>query len=214
MFRAIVCCEESQAVCIEFRRLGIECYSNDLKPCTGGFPLWHIQGDAFWAIKQMHFHLMIAHPPCTHIAVSGAKHFREKIRDGRFKDGMKLFMKFTQTYIKHTCLENPVGVMSDVYQKPTQIIQPFYFGDNAQKTTCLWLKNLPPLFHQKEPDLFSQNVTHVDKGEFLEYGGKKIPKWYAEIPSDKNRGTMRSKTFKGIAMAMADQWTDYLQNKY
>src|SRR5687768_2417096 len=118
--KGIICCEESQAVTKEFRRLGIEVYSNDLKDCSGGHPEWHIKGDAFDAIKQVDPLFMIAHPPCTHIAVSGSKHFKQKLRDGRQQEGIALFMKFTRTGIKHTCLENPISIMSEIYKKPTQ----------------------------------------------------------------------------------------------
>lgn len=210
----IIGCEESQTVCKEFRKLGVNAFSNDLKQCSGGHNEWHIQGDFFKAIKLLDFNLAICHPPCTHIAVSGAKHFKQKIRDGRQQDAIKLFMKFVEVNIPHKCIENPVGIMSGLYKKPDQTIQPYYFGDNKQKTTHLWLTNLPPLFHAKEPDLFNQEITHVDKGEFVIMGGKKFPKWYAEVNADQNRGTIRSITFPGIAQAMAVQWTEYLQNKY
>jgi hypothetical protein len=211
--KVIVCCEESQAITIAFRNLGIECYSNDIKPCTGGYPQWHIQGDAFEAIKIHDFKLMVAHPPCTHIAVSGSSHFREKYHDGRLQAGIDLFKRFTQVDIPHWCIENPVSIMSTQYRKPDQIINPYFFGDKAQKTTCLWLKNLPKLYHQEKPDLFSQEITHVDKGEFVTLGnGKIVQTWMSNASGD--RSTIRSKTFKGIAEAIATQYTDYLKFKY
>ena len=97
--------------------------------------------------------------------------------------------------------------MSKIYRKPDQIIQPYFFGDEAQKTTCLWLHNLSPLFHADKPDLFNDKVTHVDKGEFIEFAsGKRMQRWYASLRADKDRGGIRSKTFPGIARAMAEQW--------
>ena len=204
----LICCEESQAVCLAFRRLGVEAFSNDLKPCSGGYPQWHIIGDGL-EISKRGFDLIIAHPPCTHIAVSGAKHFEAKRRDGRQAQGVELFMRFTELP-GPWCIENPVSIMSKLYRKPNQIIQPYHFGDTAQKSTCLWLKGLPPLFHSDHVDLFNQEITHVEKGDFVFMGGKKFPKWYAEIRPDENRGTIRSKTFPGIANAMAKQWSQYL----
>ena len=146
---------------------------------------------------------MVAFPPCTHLAVSGAKHFEKKRADGRQQDGIDFFMKMINAPIERIAVENPIGIMSGIYRKPDQIIQPYYFGDTYQKTTCLWLKNLPRLFHAKEADLFNDNITHVDKGEFISTpSGKKLPKWYSDNKSAKNR----SKTFPGIAKAMADTW--------
>lgn len=207
--KIIICCEESQAVCKEFRALGYEAYSNDLKPCTGGHPEWHLQGDAFTFLDS-DWDLMIAHPPCTHLASSGRAWFKQKRKDGRMQSGIDLFLRFTEVKVPRWCIENPIGVMSTVYRKPDQIIQPWHFGDEAQKSTCLWLKKLPPLFHAKEVDLFNQDITHVGKGEFIDLGnGTRMPKWFA-LPQSEERGTIRSKTFPGIAKAMAKQWSEVL----
>ena len=150
---------------------------------------------------------MIAHPPCTHLAVSGARHFAKKIADGRQQQGIDFFMAMINAPIKKIAVENPIGIMSTKYKKPNQIIQPWQFGDKAQKSTCLWLKNLP--------NLIPTNI--VDKGEFFEFTSKKgikkkMPMWYykalqkAKTPAE--RSTLRSKTFQGIANAMATQWTN------
>ena len=136
---------------------------------------------------------------------------------------LTFFLKIANVNIKHTCIENPVGIMNKIYRVPDQIIQPYYFGDEAQKTTCLWLKNLPKLYHNDKPNLFDNNITHVGKGEFVYYADKKTgilkrqPKWFSDAFLKKNKNTeshgkVRSKTFPGIATAMATQWTEYLLN--
>jgi len=137
--------------------------------------------------------LMIAFPPCTHLAVSGAKHFAKKRADGRQQQGIDFFLQVVNANIPKIVVENPVGIMSTLFRKPDQIIQPWQFGDTAQKTTCLWLKDMPPLKH----------TNIVDKGEFYTApSGKRLPKWY----SDNKSAKARSKTFQGIADAMAQQW--------
>lgn len=214
--RVLIGCEESQAVCIEFRKLGVEAYSCDIQECSGGHPEWHLQEDIFEVINREHWDCMIAFPPCTHLAVSGAAHFEKKREDGRQQEGIDFFMKLTQTTIKHWAIENPVGIMSNIYRKPNQVIQPYYFGDEAQKTTCLWLKNLPPLYHNSAPNLFDQEITHVSKGEFCTWVDgktgkiKQKSKFMERGFTQSERGKARSKTFPGIAKAMAIQWTEYL----
>ena len=199
----LLACEESQAVCVEFRKLGHDAYSCDIQPCSGGHPEWHLQMDVFEAISLKKWDTMIAFPPCTHLAVSGAKHFDKKRKDGRQQAAIDFFMKIAKSDIGMIAIENPVGIMSTIWREPDQIIQPWYFGDEFQKTTCLWLKNLPPLYHNDKPNLFDQNVTHVSKGEFVTTpSGKKLPKWYSDNKNPRNR----SKTFPGIAKAMAAQW--------
>jgi hypothetical protein len=121
--------------------------------------------------------------------------------------------------IKHIAVENPMGIMSTIYKKPSQIIQPYFFGDEAQKTTCLWLKNLPLLYHNRTPNLFDTDITHVGKGDMIEFISKKgvkksQPKWYVDafkLNADE-RSKVRSKTFPGIANAMATQWAEYIIN--
>jgi hypothetical protein len=140
----------------------------------------------------MGWDLLIAHPPCTDIAVSGAAHFHKK-KDKQEK-AIEFFLRFLDAPIPRICVENPVGVFSTRMNKPSQIIQPWQFGDEAQKTTCLWLRWLPLLM--------PTNI--VEKGEFYTFAsGKKMPKWYADA---RGNGHLRSRTFQGIANAMADQW--------
>jgi len=207
--KVLIACEESQTVCIAFRKLGYEAYSCDLQECSGHDPEWHIQGDAVVEAYSGKYSMMIAHPPCTDLAVSGAAWFAKKIADGRQQSAIDLFMKFANAPIDRICIENPIGIMSRVYKKPSQIIQPYYFGDEAQKTTCLWLKNLPPLYHNKSVNLFDDVITHVGRGEMVTFeSGCVMPKWYADAwgLSKAERSKVRSKTFQGIADAMAKQW--------
>jgi hypothetical protein len=150
--------------------------------------------------------MMIAFPPCTDLAVSGARHFERKRKDGSQQKSIEFFLKLVNAPIPQIAIENPIGIMSKNYRKPDQIIQPYMFGDKAQKSTCLWLKNLPNL----------TPTDIVDKGEFFEFTSKKgekkrMPMWYykalSEAKTPEQRRTLRSKTFKGIAEAMAIQWT-------
>jgi hypothetical protein len=214
--RILIACEESQAVCKEFRKLGHESYSCDILDCSGGHPEWHIKDDVIKVINDS-WDMMIAFPPCTHLAVSGARHFEQKRKDGRQKQGIDFFMAMINAPINKIAVENPIGIMSNIYKKPTQIIQPYYFGDPFQKTTCLWLKNLPPLFYNLTPNLFDQTITATkDKGEMIYWIDKKSgkrksqAKWYYDAlinaKSKEERSTIRSKTFPGIAKAMAEQW--------
>ena len=205
--KILVACEESQAVTIELRKLGHEAFSCDLLNQSGGFPEWHIKGDAVKEAYSGKYDMMIAFTPCTHLAVSGARHFKDKIADGRQQQGIDLFMSFVNAPIDKIAIENPIGIMSTNYRKPNQIIQPYWFGDKAQKSTCLWLKNLPEL----------KPTNMVDKGEFFEFTSKKGVKkrmamWYykalQEAKTPEQRSMLRSKTFKGIAEAMATQWTN------
>jgi site-specific DNA-cytosine methylase len=203
--KILVACEESQAVTKEFRKLGHEAFSCDILECSGGHPEWHLQQDVFEIIDQG-WDMMIAFPPCTDLAVSGARHFERKRADGTQQKSIKFFMDLANAPIEKIAIENPIGIMSTEWRKPDQIIQPWQFGDKAQKSTCLWLKNLPKL---KPTDI-------VEKGEFFEFISKKgekkrMPMWYykalQEAKTPAQRRTLRSKTFKGIAEAMAKQWT-------
>jgi site-specific DNA-cytosine methylase len=214
--RVLLACEESQAVCSEFRKLGHEAYSCDILPTSGNNPEWHIQSDVLQVIKDESWDLMIAFPPCTHLAVSGARHFDQKKQDGRQKAAIEFFLAMVNAPIKYIAVENPVGIMSTLYKRPTQCIHPYYFGDPYSKKTCLWLKNLRPLKHyqngtQLSIDDIGAKVTHVDKGEFITFSsGKRMPKWYNEA-SGKNAGHLRSKTFPGIARAMAIQFSKQIE---
>lgn len=202
--RILVACEFSGIVRDAFRARGHDAWSCDLLPCDAD-PQYHIQGDVLPVLKQ-EWDLMVAHPPCTHIAVSGAAWFEEKRSDGRQQEGIDFFLEFTKTDIPKWCVENPVSIMSTLYRRPDQVVQPYYFGDPYTKTTCLWLNRLPRLLHTDEDNLFMKK-THVDKGEFVTFkSGKRMPKWYAELRTNKDRGKIRSQFWPGIADAMADQW--------
>lgn len=203
--KILVACEESQSVTKHLRKLGHEAFSCDILDCSGGHPEWHFKEDVFKVI-QKGWDMMIAFPPCTHLATSGARHFAKKIADGRQQQGIDFFMALINAPIERIAVENPIGIMSTKYRKPDQIIQPWQFGDKAQKSTCLWLKNLPKLVP----------TDVVDKGEFFEFTSKKGVKkkmamWYykalLEAKTPEQRSTLRSKTFEGIAHAMATQWT-------
>lgn len=216
--RVLVACEESQTVTKELRKLGHEAFSCDLLPCSGGHPEWHIQQDVLEVIEK-NWDMMIAHPPCTYLAVSGAQWYYhpedknlpvEKRRPhpgypDRAKDkenAVSFFLKLAGAPVEKIAIENPIGIISSLWRKPDQIIQPYMFGDEATKTTCLWLKNLPLLIP----------TDIVGKGERVFFkSGKSQPKWYSDAFSKaktkEERQIMRSKTFPGIARAMAEQWT-------
>ena len=194
--KVLVACEFSGIVRDAFAELGHDAISCDLLPSEK--PGKHYQGDVLDILNDG-WDLMVAHPPCTHLAVSGARYFAEKRADGRQQGAIDFFMQLANADIQKIAMENPVGIMSTVWRKPDQVIQPYQFGESFSKKTCLWLKNLPLL----EPT----NV--VDKGEFYEYeSGRKMPKWYADAwklpPAE--RSPLRSRTFIGIARAMAEQW--------
>ena len=212
--KVLIGCEESQAVTIEMRKLGIEAYSCDTEPSSGSHPEWHIQGDVFEAINSREWDMGIFFPPCTFLTVTANRAMVEDaksmfpIRQKQREDAVSFFMALYNANIPHIAIENPVGVMSTLFRKPDQIIQPYWFGDSASKSTCLWLKNLPIL----EP------TNIVSKGEFFTWIDKKTgkekrqPQWYADAfmqhgLNKEERRTLRSKTFPGIAKAMASQWT-------
>lgn len=232
--KILVACEESQAVTKELRRLGHEAYSCDIIECSGGHPEWHINHDVTEILNgRVHFNtadgklhyisdrwdMIIAFPPCTHLAVSGARHFVKKRADGRQREAIEFFCEFLYADCDRIAIENPVGIISgdyiqkwfpalaaqcDLPRKPTQIIQPYEYGDHARKTTCLWLKGLPEL----------KPTNIVDPGEIVGKGfsvgasldmardeNGKIIAW-----NDPRTAKIRSKTFPGIAKAMAEQW--------
>jgi len=183
--KVLVACEESQAVTIEMRKIGVEAFSCDLEPCSGGHPEWHIQGDVIPLLNQ-EWSMIIAFPPCTHLAVSGARWFKEKRKDGKQQQGIDFFMQFANAKCKRIAIENPIGIMSTVWRKPDQIIQPWMFGHGETKATCLWLKNLPLL-----------QPTNI-------VAGREQRIW--KIQPSEDRAKIRSKTFAGIARAMVGQW--------
>lgn len=230
----LVACEESQAVCTAFRRLGHNAYSCDLLDCSGGHPEWHFNHDIFAVLDHSDlvlqngqkarvnapWDIMVCHPPCTYLAVSGAQwYYHPEDKDlpidnrrphpkfpNRAKDreeGIAFFMSLANADVKRIAIENPIGIMSSRWRKPDQAIQPYMFGDPFSKNTCLWLKNLKPLHPSKETD---------DHGEKIFFkSGKSQPRWYSDALSKaktaEERRTLRSKTFPGVARAIAEQWT-------
>lgn len=200
--KVLVACEESQAVTIELRRLGHEAYSCDIQACSGGHQEWHLQQDVIPLLSKK-WDMIIAFPPCTDLAVSGARHFAKKRADGRQQRSIDFFMRFVNADCPKIAIENPIGIMSSVYRKPDQIIQPYQFGDRARKSTCLWLKGLPKL----EPtDIVDPGeiVRGFSVGASLNYArdeNGKILAW-----NDPRTAKIRSKTFPGIAREMAIQW--------
>lgn len=195
-FRILIACEESDEVRSRFEAYGFDAWSCDLQPNRNP-KAKHYQGNVFDIINDG-WDAMIAFPPCTDLAVSGAAYFQKKQKDGTQQKSIDFFMRIANANIKHIAIENPVGIMSKVWRKPDQIIHPYYFGDEARKKTCLWLKNLPKLIHVKECNLFEHQSTWVSEGKIV----NGYPAWM--FNSDKKH---RSKTFPGIAQAMADQWS-------
>lgn len=222
----LVACEESQRVCLAFREKGHNAFSCDILDCSGNYPQYHIKGDVlpllngdctfntmdgkFYTIIGK-WDMIIAFPPCTFLALTQnwcyniQKYGADKVQKREIdrSNAINFFLQFTKTNCDKVAIENPVGCMSTIYQKPTQIIQPYYFGDNAKKLTCLWLKGLP--------ELVPTNI--VDYGEVFEYKDKngrvkKYPKWLYNClgKSKEERQRIRSKTFQGVAKAMAEQW--------
>lgn len=190
----ILCaCEESQAVTIELRRLGHEAYSCDIEPCSGGHPEWHLQQDVLPLLREK-WDMIIAFPPCTHLAVSGAAWFEQKRKDGRQQQAIDFFMEFANCECERVAIENPVGIISSIWRRPDQIIHPWMFGHLEQKTTCLWMKGLQPL---TETNNVREQMMELPRNERerLHY-----------LPPSKDRAKLRSKTFHGIAVAMAEQW--------
>jgi hypothetical protein len=167
------------------RSAGIEAFSCDTEPCSGGHPEWHIHGDVTPLLKD-EWDMIIAFPPCTHLASSGARWFKEKRRDGRQQKAIEFFMQFTQVKCPRVAIENSVGIMSNIYRKPDQIIHPWQFGHGKAKSTCLWLTGLPLLVPTKIVDGREQ--------------------WILAMGPSRDRIKNRSKTFPGIADAMASQW--------
>ena len=191
--KVLVACEESQEVCKAFRVLGHEAYSCDIEPCSGGHPEWHLQCDALEIIK-MRWDLIIAHPPCTDLAVSGAAWFAEKRADGRQQAAIDFFMQFVNAACERIAVENPVSIMSTQYRKPDQIVHPWMFGHPEKKATCLWLKGLPLLVPTNDVSNYMKTLPK-NQQERLYY-----------LPPSPDRAKLRSKTFPGIARAMAEQW--------
>jgi hypothetical protein len=200
--KILIACEFSGTVREAFAAKGHDAWSCDIEPTD--IPGNHYQGDVKDILKEG-WDMMIAHPPCTYLTVTGNKWFKPEYKD-RFptrqqdrKDAIKFFMMLAEAPIDKIVIENPIGIMSTTYKKPNQIIHPWQFGHEASKSTCLWIKGLPNL----EP------TNIVGKGEFVTYkSGKRMTKWYADAASKppKERAKIRNTTFTGIAQAMANQW--------
>lgn len=199
--KILVACEESQAVCIELRKLGHEAYSADIQECSGGHPEWHILGDVIPLINgdckfttmdgveheiTGEFDFLICFPPCTNLASSGARWFPQKQLDGSQEKSVEFFLTFTRAKCKRILIENPVGIMSTRYRKPDQIIQPWQFGHGETKATCIWLIG----------DLNKLQPTNI-------VSGRENRVW--RMPPSKDRAKLRSKTYPGIAKAIAEQ---------
>lgn len=201
--RILVACEESQTVTKELRKRGHEAFSCDIEPCSGGHPEWHIKGDVLGQLGRG-WDMMIAHPPCTYLTVTGNKWMKPEFKD-RFpnrqqqrEDAIKFFLELYNAPIPRIAIENPVGIMSTAFRKPDQYVHPFFFGDKHSKKTGFWLKGLPKL-----------EATEMVEPEMHTYkDGRKDPRWHVEtmkLPA-KERTKARSQTFPGIAAAMAQQW--------
>lgn len=235
--RVLVACEESQVVCKAFRELGHEAYSCDIQECSGGHPEWHIQGDVLEILEpeehympisedaeedfcivfhtmdgHMHFvdwwDLIIAHPPCTRLCNSGQRWlywgdnaYREKKKEEQ-EEAIRFFLSFTEANCEHIAIENPMGIMSTIYRKPDCIYNPYDFdGETECKKTCLWLKNLPPLIP-------TQNLPKEKRtqGIWKAHFDGKCYAW-----NDPQTAKLRSKTPEGVAKAMAEQWSAYIE---
>ncbi len=184
--KILFACEESQECTIRFREKGHEAYSCDISDCSGGKSEWHIKDDVR-NVLQKDWDMIISFPPCTDLAVSGARWFPEKRANGSQQAAIDFFMLFTNHPCGKKAIENPIGIMSSIYRKPDQIIQPWMFGHGETKATCLWLTGLPKLI--------PTNIVE----------GREQRIW--KLPPSADRAKLRSKTFRGIAQAMADQWS-------
>lgn len=205
----LVACEESQAVTIELRKLGHKAFSCDIQDCSGSYPEWHIKGDVLTELNK-NWDMIIAFPPCTYLSNAGATRLfpAGKLNEERYKKGLKakdFFMKIYNADCDKIAIENPVP--SKIYELPerTQIIQPYYFGDEYMKKTCLWLKGLPPLIHSSTDTLF-ENRTHVEPKYFHVCSSSNYKSKTLSTAKAKRNQKERSKTFPGIAKAMAVQW--------
>lgn len=201
--RVLVACEESQEVCKAFRALGHEAYSCDIEPCSGGHPEWHLQVDALEMLK-LPWDMIIAHPPCTYLTNAGNKWFKPEYkerfpdREQKREDAVSFFMEFWNVDCPRVAIENPQGIMSSRFRKPDQYIEPYMFVDAERKKTGLWLRGLPAL-----------TPTDVVEPAIIECAsGAREPRWHMGTMhlSPKERSKARSKTFPGVARAMAEQW--------
>lgn len=206
--KVLVGCEESQAVTIAFRNLGHEAYSCDILPCSGGHPEWHIQGDVTELLKK-DWDLIIAHPPCTYISRAGARwmhNSKGELNSERLCLAIKakeFFMKILNSPCKYIAIENPTPLKVVGLPNHSQVIQPYQFGHEFSKRTLLWLKNLPLLKHTDIKENYVPYLPSNTGGK--KRGQKATPKSISQKDS--------SKTFQGIADAMAEQWSEYVLNQ-
>lgn len=236
--KVLIACEESQRVCTAFRTLGHEAYSCDIQEPSGGHPEWHILGDVLPLLQPddigavqfqtmdgtrhglQKWDLIIAHPPCTYLSMVATRHHSlkctplEKINKRTLEriNAMRFFMDFSCAYCEHIAIENPRGIMNTAYRQPDQIIDPYMFADSMDsedyvtKATCLWLKNLPPLITNKLPKPNNKELFGV-------HPTGKARDWESIVTGGRDRAKNRSKTFEGIAKAMAIQWSEYIINE-
>ena len=203
--KILIACEESQAICLAFRAAGHEAFSADLQPCSGGHPEWHIQGDVLKVIHQG-WDMMIGHPPCNYLSYAGMGHWNNPGRLRARLRALEFFASLWLAPIDKICLENPRSCASPTIAKYSQVIQPYYFGEEQYKTTWLWLKGLPNLVHHGQTDLFDER-THTDVPEpnYIDKSGK-ARYWTESFGKSENRAKERAKTFPCIANAMVEQW--------
>ena len=214
VMRVLVACEFSGIVREAFRKRGHDAWSCDLLPADDG-SFNHYQGDVRTILEHPwmasdymtggDWDMMIAHPPCTHLAVSGARYFAEKRADGRQQAAINFFMELAIANIPKICIENPVGIMSRMWRKPDQYIHPYYYGHPISKKTGLWLKGLPKLYHVPEDDMFYKKTDVEPEWVYYGSGGRCSPDHYKNAFSPE-RSKERSRTYQGIADAMAAQW--------
>ena len=225
----LVACEESQRVCVAFRQRGWETYSCDIIDCSGGHPEYHIKQDVLPLLNGncdfetcdgvIHhidrWNMLIAHPPCTELCSAGQHWFSRGIKDPKMReDAVDFFMRFINADCEHIAVENPIGIMSTRYRKPDCVIQPWQFGHSETKATCLWLKNLPSLvptniIKKPEGGWENQQISNGKYTGFKNYDENgKILAW-----NDPRTKVIRSRTYIGIAEAMAEQWTKYLEEE-
>lgn len=210
--RILVACEESQAVTKEFRKRGFQAFSCDLQEASGGHPEWHFKENLFDVIKrEKPFHLIIAHPPCTYLTNGGAVRMypvKGQIDPERFKKAMEardFFMAILNAECKHIAIENPMPMKCVNLPEKSQVIQPYEYGDPFSKKTYLWLKNLPKL----EPT----NIL-TEYSPYINGGGGRLHKENYKNTKGWTSAKYRSKTFKGIAEAMAKQWGDFIMDEF
>lgn len=204
--RVLVACEESQEVCKAFRARGHEAYSCDLQPCSGGHPEWHLQMDALDAINLKEWDLLIAFPPCQKLSKAGAAHWKKPDVKLAQQKALQFVRQLMSAPIKKIAIENPVGKINTAIRKPNQRINPFHFGHPYMKETCLWLKGLSPIAYNKM-NIVKPVANWVKPGNVRD-------RKFNRIPEGANGDIkLRSKTFSGIAKAMAEQWSEDLTVK-